>query len=556
MKKFIVGMALSVAITSPSYADDQALIIANGSYQYTRGATGPSLAPNVAGQLREAGYRVQSVENIGHVNMMQTVSQFAASAKPKDHVVYVYLGHTLNDGANSYLAPVDLNAPHADTISQSAMNMNVLMGPASKHAGPSAIFLGWTKPKKKLLGSRKYPFRGAPGLRFGLGEIDVPQGVLVVNGIVQRTVNAIDTQFFEKGKSTRDAGDATAGYIRSQGYLSHHAYLNRGKPMPRPTPDVGDGVEQSFWKFTKQENTIVAYEAFIKRFPNGRYVAVAKKNLANLRAEALISPAERTERALNLTREEKRDIQRALTVLGHDTRGVDGVFGPASRRAIVGWQTRAKRQAHGFLDEGQIRNILSQGENRRRALDEEAKRKRIAIEAEDHAFWRATGASGREYDLRVYLNEYPNGLYAETAQANLDRIIAAKARKSGSTEDRKAWNAAAGENTLQSYHLYLRKFQNGLFAEEAKTRIRKLRARDANRQKNEEALRLEKAMNLGSKMWLVVERQLANSGFNTGQVDGVVNQATRNALRQFQRSNDLPVTGYMNPKTLSRVFIR
>lgn len=550
-------LSVLCVLAMPAFADDQALIIANGDYQHTKRAIGPSLTPTVAAQLREAGYRVQTEQNLNKGQMEQAVAQFAASAEPLDHVVYVFMGHLLNVGLNTYLTPVNLNGPSSETIAHSAMNLNVITDHAAKHSGAAAVFLGWTKPKKRLLSSRQHAFYGAPGMGFGLGQIDVPQGVLVVNGIVQRTVNVIDTQFFEKGKSTRAAGDATVGYIRALGYMSLHSHLNRGvKKVITTTPDLGSDVEQSFWNFTKKENTIVAYEGFIKRFPNGKYTATAKKRLAHLRAEALISPAERVERDLNLTRDEKRDIQRALTVLGHDTRGVDGVFGPASRRAIVGWQARTKRRTHGFLDETQIRNILSQGENRRRELQEEAKRKRVELEAKDRAFWRATGASGEEYDLRVYLNEYPDGLYAQTAQTSLNRIVAEKARVSGDIADRKAWNIAATENSEQSYQLYLRKFKNGTFAEEAKARIGKLRAQDENRIQNQEALRIENIMNLGPKMWLVVERQMANAGLNTGKVDGVVNPATRNALRQFQKSNGLPVTGYMDPNTLSRVFFR
>lgn len=355
-----------------------------------------------------------------------------------------------------------------------------------------------------------------------MGQTEVPQGVLLVNGMSDRIVNIIKTRYFEPNISTRAVGNSLVGHVWSQGYLSLHSYLNRAVENRTSKPAPVPGVEQSFWKFTKQENTIPAYEAFIKRFPNGKYFAVAQKNLKVLRAEALISPAERTERALNLARDEKRDIQRALTVLGHDTRGVDGLFGPASRRAISRWQAGSQRPTNGFLDQTQVRMILNQGETKRRALLEEARRKRLALEAKDREFWRVTGASGQEYDLRVYLNEYPDGLYAQTAQANLDKIVAEKARRSGSAADRNAWKAAVTTNTLQSYNLYLRKSPKGAFAAEAKARIEKIKRRNANRKAREQARNLEVSMNIGPKMWFVVERQIAKAGIDTGKVDGVV----------------------------------
>jgi peptidoglycan hydrolase-like protein with peptidoglycan-binding domain len=554
--KFRNYLAVLCAMAMPAFADNQALVIANANYQYTHAGVGSDLTFQVVDRLRKAGYRVQKAQNLNKASMERVVSEFNASAQPRDHLVYVFVGHMLNDGSATYLTPVDLQAPRGDTIAQSAMNLDVILNHAAKHSGAASVFLGWTKPKKRLLKSRKYAFRGAPGLNFGLGQINVPQGVLVVNGIAQRTVNAINTQFFEPNRSTRAVGNTLVGHVRSQGYLSLHAYLNRADDEVSPEPDADLGIEQSFWDFTKQENTIQAYDAFVKRFPNGKYATVARTTLAKMRADALIGPAERAERALELTRDEKQDIQRALTVLGHDTRGVDGLLGPASRRAIKAWQASHNRRVDGFLDDGQVRAILEQGANRRRALTEEAKRKRAKLEAEDRAFWRATGASGQEYDLRVYLNKYPDGLFSQSAQISLDRIVAEKTRKTNNGAEVKVWRGAVQQNTVASYRNYLRQYQRGVFSDEAKSRIQKLNNQDANRKKNAEAHRIEKSMKLNKVMWLVVERQLANSGLNTGKVDGVVDQSTRRALRQFQKVNDLPATGFMNPNTLSRVFIR
>jgi peptidoglycan hydrolase-like protein with peptidoglycan-binding domain len=556
--KFRNYLAVLLATAMPAFADDQALVIANENYQFTSPGAGSSLTFQVVERLRKAGYRVQEAQNLNKGAMDRVVSQFNASAQPNDHLIYVFVGHMLHAGADTYLTPTNLRAPRAETIAKTALNLNVILNKAAQHSGATAVFLGSTAPTQKLFGSRKYGFDGAPGLVAGVGRVDVPQGVLIVDGLAQQIVGAINTQYLVPNRSTRAAGNTLVGQVQSRGYLSLHSYLNRATDTitPEPEPDIDVDLEQSFWDFTKQENTIAAYDAFTKRFPNGRYATVARTTLAKMRADALISPAERAERALKLTRDEKQDIQRDLTVLGHDTRGVDGLFGPASRSAIKAWQASNQRRAHGFLNGGQVRAILDQGANRRRVLTEEAKRKRAELDAQDRAFWRATGASGQEYDLRVYLNKYPDGLFAQSAQVSLDRIVAEKSRKIINATEVNVWRAAVNQNTVASYRNYLQQYQRGNFADEAKSRIQKLSNQDANREKNAEALRVEKSMNLNKVMWLVVERQLANSGINTGKVDGVVDQSTRKALRQFQKVNDLPATGFMSPNTLSRVFIR
>ena len=59
--------------------------------------------------------------------------------------------------------------------------------------------------------------------------------------------------------------------------------------------------------------------------------------------------AEATEAALGLSAGDRRRIQVALTSLGFDTRGADGVFGPRSREMILGWQRARSQAATGFL---------------------------------------------------------------------------------------------------------------------------------------------------------------------------------------------------------------
>ena len=44
---------------------------------------------------------------------------------------------------------------------------------------------------------------------------------------------------------------------------------------------------------------------------------------------------ESVEQEIGLDRDGRRDVQRWLQALGHDPRGIDGMFGPGSRAAIA-----------------------------------------------------------------------------------------------------------------------------------------------------------------------------------------------------------------------------
>jgi peptidoglycan hydrolase-like protein with peptidoglycan-binding domain len=52
-----------------------------------------------------------------------------------------------------------------------------------------------------------------------------------------------------------------------------------------------------------------------------------------------------------------------------------------------------------------------------------------------------------------------------------------------------------------------------------------------------------------------VEQALQSKGFNPGQVDGVADDATRAAIRSFQKDNGLPITGTIDQRTGEKLGI-
>jgi hypothetical protein len=90
-------------------------------------------------------------------------------------------------------------------------------------------------------------------------------------------------------------------------------------------------------------------------------------------AVARKAAAETAENALQLTSADRQRLQAALTVLGFDTRGSDGVFGPRSRQMIASWQ-RARGQADtGFLSATQPEALLREAsiETARKPADQQ-----------------------------------------------------------------------------------------------------------------------------------------------------------------------------------------
>jgi serine/threonine protein kinase/peptidoglycan hydrolase-like protein with peptidoglycan-binding domain len=71
--------------------------------------------------------------------------------------------------------------------------------------------------------------------------------------------------------------------------------------------------------------------------------------------------AEAAEKTLRLAQADRQRLQLALTSLGFDTRGNDGVFGPRSRDMIAGWQKKVGAPATGFVTATQRDQLLRSG---------------------------------------------------------------------------------------------------------------------------------------------------------------------------------------------------
>lgn len=98
----------------------------------------------------------------------------------------------------------------------------------------------------------------------------------------------------------------------------------------------------------------------IKKYNNSTSYALGIGVLAEaLKGNASIrTPWPRDDDQLSLT--DKKNLQRRLTALGYDTKGVDGQIGPNSRRAIRAWQAANSVVADGYVEQALFARIMGQ----------------------------------------------------------------------------------------------------------------------------------------------------------------------------------------------------
>ena len=160
-----------------------------------------------------------------------------------------------------------------------------------------------------------------------------------------------------------------------------------------PSPSHGqDAMETLFWESVECESA-PQVQAYLQTYPGGAYVA---------RAGACL------ERQLGLDREDRLLVQQGLAALNYSEGIVDGLFRPATRRAIREWQQAKEFAATGYLTREQAARLIARGR-------EEARR------ADDTAYARAQRVDTRAA-YEDYLAAYPTGRHVAEAREKITPV--------------------------------------------------------------------------------------------------------------------------------------
>ena len=137
------------------------------------------------------------------------------------------------------------------------------------------------------------------------------------------------------------------------------------------------------------------------------------------------------EAALGLSREQRQEVQVALTALGHDTRGADGILGRNSRAELSQWQQAAGEEASGYLTAAQHRKLLAEAAPQLAAL----------------AVARQKPEQGAPVQPAVGIYQFkPGEEFRDCGDCPLMVVVPAGSFTMGSTEAERTWAVEQGAN--------------------------------------------------------------------------------------------------------------
>ena len=114
---------------------------------------------------------------------------------------------------------------------------------------------------------------------------------------------------------------------------------------------TAEEIEDLFWRSVECKSKRQV-ELYLETYPNGAYIADARACL---------------EGQLGLERAERILVQRGLVALDYSAGVADGLFGPATRKAIRAWQAAKEFAVTGYLTRDQADALIAQGARGRSA---------------------------------------------------------------------------------------------------------------------------------------------------------------------------------------------
>ena len=121
----------------------------------------------------------------------------------------------------------------------------------------------------------------------------------------------------------------------------------------------------------------------------------------------------------------------------------------------------------------------------------------------------------------------------------------------GPTEDdlnaeAELWDETTAADTVDAYRLYLARYPQGRFIDDAEAQIEAILA-----EPNRAARLTEEELNLSRAIRREIQSNLTLLNYNTRGVDGIFGSGSRGAITNWQQSNGFPQTSYLNTEQIN-----
>ena len=291
-------------VDAAPYAKRVALVIGNGKYPGAPLRNPVNDARDIAAALKKLGFEVIERFDVPQKEMNRAITQFGARLSGDTAALFYYAGHGIQVRGKNYLVPVDAQIASEASVRSETVDVDALL----EQLGTSPLNI------VILDACRNNPFeRRFRSIGGGLAQMDAPKGTLIAYATAPGKVasdgegrNGLYTQELLKQMQTPGLSVESmfkrvrAGVAKATGdnqmpweasSLTGEFFFNpaagrieTAAATPATTIRVqsAEEIEQDYWDRIKGLPGTTGYGEYLKRYPAGRFEAIAKLEIAKL----------------------------------------------------------------------------------------------------------------------------------------------------------------------------------------------------------------------------------------------------------------------------------
>ena len=321
-------LVLIGATTGPALADRRvALVVGNGDYADLPDLANPSRdATAMADTLEGLGFEVTSGIDLTYRDLTGLVREFGRSLAGADVALVYYAGHGVQFGGENYLLPVDAALEHPNDLDFDAVRLTAVLDRMERDDRVNIVLLDACRDNPL---HQRWSGGTARGLVLGegagLSQTPGPIGTLVFfatqpdataddgegdhSPFTASLLDHIDTPGMEIADLVREVRrDVAAATDNAQIPWDQSSLTDRfffAPPMEddgtaTATPPEGGDADRPgsaaadvvFWESIRDSDYVGDYEAYLERFPDGTFAALARMRIDRLSEPGDEPPAE------------------------------------------------------------------------------------------------------------------------------------------------------------------------------------------------------------------------------------------------------------------------
>jgi len=316
--RFLAAVLLAVFVlyagTVSSHADRRvALVIGNSAYQHVAALPNPrNDAADMAEKLAGLGFEVVLGEDLDFNGMRQKAREFTGKLEGADIALFYYAGHGLQVNGNNYMAPVDARLASHNDLDYEAMPMGLVLSAMERNTKTSLIFLDACRDNPlavnlaRSMGTRSGSVgRGLAKTEGGVGSLiafATQPGNVALDGTGRNSpfTSALLKHLGTPGQGVtddlilvrREVLEATAGKqvpwdnsaLTGKVVLMEASKVEAAPEAEAPEAAKPDNaVELAYWDSIKDAGNAAYFETYVKRWPQGLFVDIARLKIDELR---------------------------------------------------------------------------------------------------------------------------------------------------------------------------------------------------------------------------------------------------------------------------------